>query len=290
MVLSLISTLLGLPITNNHHLAPDSLVAAAVATVKAVPTRIISPWLASMSMVYSWAPDKLYVGNDTIVSWGVKTGVRTARYPAGQNSYWNWEQPSGLMGVSSYAPGFDAATASDPSLWTSLSEYLDVCERANLKPLIGVNYNCHGSHYVNSTASIASAVRQVEYVVGRGFTGAFWYVGNEDMVTADDHTALWREHVLAMKRVDPTMKVVINLSRETNHPLPDNPLECPPDAHLRSQVFFNFNGIRDKSLRKMLRKAGDVIDGAEFHGEQMTAVASGMPTRRASGRTAATGC
>ena len=28
--------------------------------------------------------------------------------------------------------------------------------------------------------SVARAVRQVEHVVARGFTGALWYVGNED--------------------------------------------------------------------------------------------------------------
>ena len=43
-----------------------------------------------------------------------------------------------------------------------------------------VNYNCHGEYWVDLEESVARAVRQVEHVVARGFTGALWYVGNED--------------------------------------------------------------------------------------------------------------
>lgn len=57
-----------------------------------------------------------------------------------------------------------------------------------MRPLIGVNYNCHGKYYVSQNDSIARAVRQVEYVVARGFRGAFYYIGNEDGANVPAHT------------------------------------------------------------------------------------------------------
>jgi hypothetical protein len=69
-----------------------------------------------------------------------------------------------------------------------------------------VNYNCHQHSWAPpKNESIARAVRQVAHVAARGFTGGFWYIGNED--GAPQHAALIAEHALAMKAVDPTMKV-----------------------------------------------------------------------------------
>ena len=57
----------------------------------------ISPYLASMSLVYQWAPDYLYNTsiNGSITKWAKQHRLNIARYPAGQNSLWNWEKPSG---------------------------------------------------------------------------------------------------------------------------------------------------------------------------------------------------
>ena len=67
----------------------------------------------------------------------------------------------------------------------SLDEYLDLCAKAALRPLIGVNYNCHRNPWVPRDASIARAVRQVRHVLKRGFPGALWYIGNEDAALGD---------------------------------------------------------------------------------------------------------
>ena len=77
----------------------------------------ISPYLASMSLVYSWAPDQVYGGsNSTMSDWSKENGLATARYPAGQASYWNWEDPSGLMGESTLDPDFDDSTRAPPEV------------------------------------------------------------------------------------------------------------------------------------------------------------------------------
>jgi len=194
----------------------------------------ISEYLSSMSLVYAWAPDSVY-SNGSMATWASTNRVTTARYPAGMASYWNWEQPTGRMGVSSLDPDWDGEVAPEED-WMSLSEYLDLAEAAGFRPLIGANYNCHKSFWVNESASIARAVRQVEYVKSRGFTGAFWYIGNED--EAPQHAERIMKHAEAMKKVDPTMK-----------------------------VFWNNNNMGPNNLQDFLNSTGDVMDGAEFHGK-----------------------
>ena len=105
-----------------------------------------------------------------------------------------------------------------------------------MTPLIGVNYNCHGNFWVSTNESIARAVRQVQHVVGRGFTGGLWYIGNED--NAQDHAELIAAHARAMKAVDSTIR-----------------------------VFWNDNSLSPALLKRFLSTAGSVVDGAEFHGK-----------------------
>ena len=58
-----------------------------------------------------------------------------------------------------------------------LDRYLALCKAGGLRPMVGVNYNCHNYQKCTETPdeSIARAVRQVKHVVEAGFAGAFWY-------------------------------------------------------------------------------------------------------------------
>ena len=211
------------------------------ALINGVALWTISPYLASMSLVYSWAPDVVYGNssyrNDTMVKWARAHRLSTARYPAGEASYFNWEDPSGAMGKSTLDPNFHQQDRVPAYEWMSLDEYLDLCAKAGLKPLIGVNYNCHGKSWAPLDESVARAVRQVEHVVKkRGFAGAMWYIGNED--GAPQHVERWAQHARAMKAVDPGMT-----------------------------IFFNDNDLQPKSLKSFLSKVGRLVDGAEFHGK-----------------------
>ena len=73
-----------------------------MAEIDGTPRWRISPYLASMSLVYAWAPDSVYGNssftNDTMIQWAKANRISTARYPAGMASYFNWEDPSGVMG------------------------------------------------------------------------------------------------------------------------------------------------------------------------------------------------
>ena len=214
----------------------DTIVSATIGA----PLRTISPYLASMSLVYAWAPDAVYGNatyrNATLRDWALANRLRTARYPAGMASYWNWEDPSGAMGKSTLDPAFDEADREPAYKWMSLDEYLDLCAATGLRPLVGANYNCHGHWWVPRNESVARAVRQVQHVVARGFSGALWYVGNED--GSVEHAAAWAAHARAMRAVDPKMA-----------------------------IFFNDNDLKPAALTKFLAEVGDAVDGAEFHGK-----------------------
>ena len=211
-------------------------------SVGAICKWTISPYLASMSLVYAWARDAAGYKNGTIATWATENRLETARYPAGMASYWNWESPSGEMGNSSLSADWiknkrQPAPAAD---WMSFEEYLSLCKASNLRPLIGVNYNCHNYQKcdVPLNLSVARAVRQVQFAVQRGFTGAFWYIGNEDDAGKIENTLRIAEHVRAMKAVDPTLK-----------------------------AFWNDNDIQPSDLRAFLKATGSLMDGAEFHGK-----------------------
>ena len=133
-----------------------------------------------MSLVYEWAPDYLYNTsiNGSITKWAKQHRLNIARYPAGQDSAWNWEHPSGYMGISAYDPSAPPQAPADD--WMSLAEYLVMCREIGSKPLVGVNYYCskkHLSYCGTVNQSIAHAVKQVKFVVAHGFPGAFYYIG-----------------------------------------------------------------------------------------------------------------
>jgi hypothetical protein len=99
----------------------------------------VSPFLASMSIVYAWAPNAAGYANGTIARWANEHHLNTARYPAGMASYWNWENPSGMMGESTLSPEWikSGSTPAPAPLWMDLEEYLSLCNATSMTPLIG---------------------------------------------------------------------------------------------------------------------------------------------------------
>ena len=82
------------------------------------------------------APDAVYGNasrpNATMTDWARANRLTTARYPAGEASYWNWEDPSGVMGRSTLDPSFNDSERAPAYEWMGLDEYLDLCEAAAL--------------------------------------------------------------------------------------------------------------------------------------------------------------
>ena len=130
----------------------------------------ISPYLASMHMLYTNGADGVY--DEKMIEWVKKNNIISGRFPGGTTaSYWDWEHPCGLMGCWALDPKFDESQRANESEWMSLREYMDFVDATGMTPLVGVNYNNHGHlEWMSEKDSIAKAVRQAEYVVNtRGY-------------------------------------------------------------------------------------------------------------------------
>ena len=132
--------------------------------------------------MYTNAADYIY--NETLVDWYIKNNIASARYPGGTPSaYWDWENPCGKMDCWSTDPDFDESEREDVREWISIEEYMDFVDATGIKPLVGVNYKCHGKFWLSEKDSLKKAEKQAKYVaIERGHTGAFYYIGNEDNI------------------------------------------------------------------------------------------------------------
>lgn len=79
-----------------------------------------------------------------------------------------------------WGPEFDPADAQPDSRWMSLDEFLAFAQRAGIRPILGVNL-VSGRRFDREQESIERAARMVEYARDRGFSGADWYLGNEEI-------------------------------------------------------------------------------------------------------------
>jgi len=204
----------------------------------------ISNYLTGLHFVYAWEKDAAY-DDGKVADWARKHHVNTARYPGGQASHWYWKDPSGKMGISALAADFNGKRA-DEENWMNIDEYLDFCRRAEMTPLIGVNFANVTVDRVPVELSVRRAAEQVEHVKRRGFEGAFWYIGNEDLWEAGGRgpgaperaAKLFVEHAKAMKAVDPKIK-----------------------------IFWNHNRVTPAFLKSYMGMVGRWADGVEFHGK-----------------------
>lgn len=261
--------------------------------IDATQPRSISPYLASLSLVYVWAADAMYgvnesIGsNDTWSEWACTNNVGTMRYPGGTASYHNWEDPSGLMGETTHDPSFDEHHERvDGSQWMSLAEYLDLCDRIpGVVPLIGINYNDHGERYTNESASIAKAERLVQYVVSRGYTGVFCEAARPKLInkltrrlvrsSVKPRCSLHPAHLTASS----TLAAVDYIGNEDavtsddNHPRWKAHVAAVKAVDPSCKTIFNQNGLGSSGLQRFLDNVGTLDDGntvvdvAEFHGK-----------------------
>lgn len=209
----------------------------------------ISRYLVGAHTVYYNDRDAAY-DDDGLALWCKQAGVATMRYPGGTVvKYWDWETPSGTNKGDPWEPGYvDPNT--DENNYMSMDEYLHFCDVSGITPLVGVNYRS-GAVYNRQQDSIDRAVRQVEYVaLTRGYTNAFWYIGNEDLnalggVQSAGESII--EHAAAMKAVDPTLKVFWN------------------DNGVNYVSITNWLNVMHPDQIKYPGRLGDYADGVEYH-------------------------
>lgn len=215
---------------------------AAVVQVRINPAQekwTISPHLIGAHTVYYNDKDAAYADGE-LADWFRQAGIGTMRFPGGSVvKYWDWENPSGKATGDPWDPAWDGVVA-DSNNWMSLDEYLDFCDGSGIVPLVGVNYRS-GYLYGRVQDSIDRAARCVQHVVDRGYPGAFYYIGNEDMFQVGGVVPaanLFVQHAQAMKAVDPAIK-----------------------------IFWNDNAADPQQMKNYLAVAGAWADGYEFHGK-----------------------
>ena len=199
----------------------------------------VSQYLVGLHFVYTKEFDKIYDDNK-VALWAKNAGIHTARFPGGTVvKGWDWRKPLGRI----HSDPWDLKSSQfvEPERnWMSLDEYLEFAKISGITPLLGVNYSS-GVLYNREHDSVKRAADMVRYVKSRGFSGAYYYIGNEDIglvgsirVAAKSFVA----HARAMKEVDPAIK-----------------------------IFWNDNNVNPKRLKKYLSIAGKWADGCEFHGK-----------------------
>ncbi len=200
----------------------------------------ISNYLVGIHFIYSKEPDVVYE-DESVAKWAKNAKISTARFPGGTVVRgWDWREPLGQGYRSDPWDPKNTYSQAPESNWMSLDEYLEFAEVSGIAPLLGVNYTS-GILYDRESESIERAADMVRYVKSKGFSGAFYYIGNEDMHAAGGLKAAaeaFVDHAKAMKAVDANIK-----------------------------IFWNDNYINPQRLKEYLSIAGEWVDGCEFHGK-----------------------
>lgn len=212
---------------------------AIVIDTTAVQFRV-SDRLVGLHFVYSADRDVLY-SDGALARWARRSGIATARYPGGSIvKVWNWQAPTGVFGGDNWDPAWDPADNAPPDRWMSLDEYLDFVVQSGITPIFGVN-SLSGEKHGRRDDSIARAAAMVRHAKERGFSGADWYIGNEDIHQhggIEAFAEVFALHAEAMKRQDPSIK-----------------------------IFWNDNAGRPERIKRFLAHDRGMADGYETHGK-----------------------
>lgn len=150
------------------------------------------------------------------------------RYPYGHLAdNYLWHTPGEYSTVSLTGPKPSVATQSLPAKWTwavnqtngsflkdlGFDEFVAMCKRQNIEPLIVINAQSHtyagGQSYEVLKTSAAEWVRYANITKGYGIKN--WQIGNEvehgSTFSMSDYTNLFIDFATAMKAIDPTIKV-----------------------------------------------------------------------------------
>ena len=200
----------------------------------------ISDRLVGLHFVYSSERDEIYA-DGALARWAREAGIALGRYPGGTVvQYWNWRAPSGVLVGDPWEPDWSSADAAPADEWMSLDEYLAFVKASGIAPVFGVN-SLSGERFGRRGDSIERAAAMVRYVAAKGFGAADWYIGNEDIHHHGGIEAfanVFAEHVLAMKREDPEIR-----------------------------VFWNDNPGDPQRIRRFLAHDRGTADGFETHGK-----------------------
>lgn len=179
---------------------------------------VINPMMMGFNTVYCYAPDDVWNSeNGKIPALLGALGTRLLRYPAGTVvTYFHWEHPTGQGWKDSWDPAFNAAKNTDPASFMDVHEYLDICRRYNIEPLLGINM-ASGIKYDRVEEGIEEAKRLMLHCRDRGIKVRYYYLGNEPYhdnanytFTASEYAEMISRYTQAMQQIDPDIRIIVN--------------------------------------------------------------------------------
>jgi hypothetical protein len=218
-------------------LEPRQLLAGDVAIDTSQSLGIISPKLIGTNVIYSRESDALWA--DSTIAESLKD-LRTGfmRYPGGEvTSFYHWNHNTGVP----FKDSWDAPVPVQPSnQWMSFDEYMRQVQAAGATPLVGINIQ--SGHNTGRVADgVAEAVALVRYAKNRGYGVEHYFIDNEQYadnanMSATQYANYVNLYAAAMRKVDPSLKIVVN-----------------------------WQGIMNNGWKTILKIAGPNIDYIDFH-------------------------
>jgi hypothetical protein len=167
--------------------------------------REINPLFWGTNFLF-WIEDDAALADGKIERSLKELPVKSLRYPGGtvaDNFHWKTNSLSNKYRF----PYEEGETETD------FDEFMSFCNRINAQPVLVVNTESW-QIAKNIKGGIQEAVEWVKYCKERGYKVKYWEIGNETywnpFFTAREYGQIVKEYALAMKAVDPTIKISAN--------------------------------------------------------------------------------
>lgn len=195
-------------------------------SIGAATGKKVASFLTGTNAVYS---------HEDMTSWidGTKinnlknTGVSAFRYPGGHVvSYWDWEFPYHNTYQNFWDPTYENTLdeakrnelKEEYKNQMLLDEYLEICQQANMKPVVGINM-FQGWRFDRTDESIEKAVRLVGHCLSLNPNATYFFLDNEaghqpdknNHVPIDDYIQLIPGYSQAIKELYPQVKLIPNI-------------------------------------------------------------------------------
>lgn len=183
----------------------------------------ISPEIIGFNAIYCNEPDAQWQnGAGNIPTLLASISTKLVRFPAGTvTTFYHWTNPHGQGWADSWDPNFNPANNKPASATMNIDEYLDYVLARGTTPLVGINMGS-GKRFNRVQDGINEAKALVQHCLNRGANVKYYYLDNEPYqpdanypFTPEEYAEQINLYVPALKSVDPTIKIIVNL-----HPSP----------------------------------------------------------------------
>lgn len=181
-------------------------------------TEIVSPLLMGFNIVYNNATDHNWqkgAGKVPVLLEKLKTKI--LRYPGGTvTTFYHWNDLSSQGHKDSWSSSFDPSKNKQPASFMDLDEYLAVCQKSGITPLIGINMGSGMRHH-RVQKGIEEAKNLIRHCMESGINVTYYYLDNEPYqhdanytYTAEEYADMVNKYVPALKEINPGIRIIVN--------------------------------------------------------------------------------